>query len=189
LFTSNQDLYSVDSATGQITKIGATDSANSTCNGQSNVGTIDPDSRNFGVYRNPICYIASNMSRCQSPNGQWLVKYYHGGIVVETVGKPNEPDIFIVQGDVNEPKGIRWSPDSSHFVFYLGADFTLAAAGQTGYKRVGRGEVVTWSPDSSMLLLQESNGISLYSIQNGTRQTLINGQVGSVECPVWRSGP
>jgi Flp pilus assembly protein TadD len=190
LFTSNLDLYSVNLSTGQIVRLGPTDSDNSTCNGGSIAGIIGPDSRKLRVYRSLDCPIGNHMARCPSPNLQWQADYYDGGIVQYPFGRPNE-GIFVVQGNVNESKGIRWAPNSSGFIFYLrGNQFTLAIAGKTGHKQLGNGEVVTWSPDGSMLLLQEPNDISIYRLQDGTRQTLINGQIGGgVECPVWAAGP
>jgi hypothetical protein len=87
---------------------------------------------------------------------------------------------------VNAPKGILWAPDSSGFVFYVDGNFFFAVPGQDGFRPIGAGEIISWSPDSTMLLIKEINDIGVQRL-DGQRQLLINGQiVSSVQCPVWR---
>jgi hypothetical protein len=186
-------LYSVDPAGGAITEIGRTDSAHSTCSGSSTAATAD--NRTFTVYWGPYCALA-RLGECISPNGQWQALYSakgrhdgSGTIVTHPVGSPSQTS-FVIDGFVNAAKGIRWAPDSSRFIFYVDNDFFVAVPGVDGHQAVGSGNILSWSPDSSMLLMERVNEIAILRLDGSPIELLIKGRlVSSTQCPVWRVGP
>jgi len=183
-------IYAVDPAGGPVTEIGRTDAANSTCSGGSRVATVDGPS--FNTYRGPFCPLA-RLAECQSPNGQWQAVYSAKGRSDGTgsinVGPVDGPTTrFIFDGRVNAERGIRWSPDSSRFIFYVDNDYFVAAPFNDGFQPLGSGRILSWSPDSSMLLLEYPNEVGIQRMDRTPPQFLIQGRfLGSVQCPVWRS--
>lgn len=195
LFTTNLGnlyLYSIDPAGGTPTQLGQTDQAHSTCNSSATVATAD--NQVISVYRGPYCALG-RLGECRSPDGRWLATYSAkgrsdgSGTIVTSPSNDESQISFVVDGMVNASKGILWSPNSSGFIFYIGGNFHFAMPGQDGFRPVGAGEVISWAPDSTMLLIKEINDIGVQHL-DGRRQLLINGQlVSNIQCPVWSGGP
>ncbi len=173
-------------------QLGQTDRAHSTCNGGATVATVD--NQVFRVYRGPYCALA-RLDECRSPDGRWLATYSakgrpdgSGTIVTSPVSDETQVS-FVFEGIVNTNKGILWAPNSSGFIFYVGGNFYFAVPGQDGFRSVGAGEIISWSPDSATLLIKEIRDIGVQYL-DGRRQLLINGQlVSNIQCPVWSANP
>jgi hypothetical protein len=182
-------LYSVDPAGGKPTEIGRTDKAHSTCGGS--VSTADGAA--LPTYRGPFCALA-RLGTCASPNGKWEAVYSakgradgSGSITVRPTGDDSQAR-FVFDGMVNAAQGIRWAPDSSRFIFYVGGNYYAAQPGQDGFVPIGNGKVLSWSPDSTMLLIEGINDIGIQRLDGSPLQYLLQGQfVSSVQCPVWRA--
>jgi hypothetical protein len=184
-------LYSIDPAGGPPTQLGQTDRAHSTCNNAVTVATAE--NQVISVYRGPYCALA-RLGECRSPDGRWLATYSAkgrpdgSGTIVTSPTNDETQVSFVVDSMVNARKGILWAPNSSGFIFYIGGNFYYAVPGQDGFKPVGAGEIISWSPDSTMLLIKENNDFGVQYL-DGRRQLLINRQlISDIQCPVWRGG-
>jgi serine/threonine protein kinase len=181
-------LYSVDPADTKPKQIGQTDAAHSTCNRQ--VSTADGQA--LSTYSGPFCALA-RIQNCVSPDGRWEAIYSakgredgSGTIRVQPVGDESQTH-FVFDGMVTASQGIRWAPNSSGFIFYSGGDYFLARPGNDGFQPIGNGEIISWSPDSTMLLIKGINEIGLQRLDGTPLQFLIQSQlVSNIQCPVWR---
>lgn len=180
-------LYSVDPADTKPKQIGQTDSTHSTCTRQ--VSTAD--GQTLSAYYGPYCALARIQS-CVSPDGKWEAVYSakgradgSGTIRVQPAGDESQSR-FVMDGMVNDKQGIRWAPNSSGFIFYSGGNYFLAHPGNDGFQPIGNGEIISWSPDSTMLLIKGVNEIGLQRLDGTPLQFLIQGQlVSNIQCPVW----
>jgi serine/threonine protein kinase len=165
-------LYSVDPAGGKPTEIGRTDKAHSTCGGS--VSTADGAA--LATYRGPYCALA-RLGECASPNGKWEAVYSakgradgSGTITVRPIGDDSQAR-FVFDGMVNAAQGIRWAPDdSSRFIFYVGGNYYAAQPSQDGFVPIGNGKVLSWSPDSMMLLIEGINDIGIQRLDGSPLQ-------------------
>jgi hypothetical protein len=182
-------LYSVDPSGGKPVEIGRTDTAHSSCSSRQ-VSTAD--GLTFNAYHSPVCPLA-RLAVCASPNGKWEAVYSAKGradgtgtIRVQPIGDESQSR-FVFDGPVNAVQGIRWSPDSSRFIFYVGGNYFAARPDTDGFTPIGSGKILSWSPDSTMLLVEAISEVAIQRLDGSPLQYLIQGQlVSSIQCPIWR---
>ncbi len=190
LYSSGNTLLSTDPAWSNPVELGTI--ASDTCNNPAT--TVSGQS--YNLYFGPFCsIIGGGTTVCAAPNGQMEVITNQVGensfsISLRAAGATDT--IFVYQGNIDRPEGIRWSPTSNNFLFVVGDTVHQAFLNGSYNQIIPTAFEPRFSQDGSMILYRKPigpgvNDIFVANSDGSNQRNVSNAASVDKRCAVWRS--
>ncbi|MBX3055251.1 MAG: protein kinase [Anaerolineae bacterium] len=190
LYSSGNTLLTTDPAWSSPVELGTI--ASDTCNNPAN--TVSGQS--YNLYFGPFCGIISGGTTvCAAPNGQMEVITNQVGensysISLRAAGATDT--IFVYQGAIDRPEGIRWSPTSNNFLFVVGDTVHQAFLNGSYNQIIPTAFEPRFSQDGSMILYRKPigpgvNDIFVANSDGSNQRNVTNVATVDKRCAVWKN--
>lgn len=190
LYSSGNVLLTTDPAWSSPVELGTI--ASDTCNSPAN--TVSGQS--YSLYFGPFCGIISGGTTvCAAPNGQMEVITNQVGensysISLRAAGATDT--IFVYQGAIDRPEGIRWSPTSNNFLFVVGDTVHQAFLNGSYNQIISTAFEPRFSQDGSMILYRKPigpgvNDIFVANSDGSNQRNVTNVATIDKRCAVWKN--
>lgn len=190
LYSSGNTLLTTDPAWTAPIELGTI--ASDTCS--SPASTVAGQSHN--LYFGPFCsIIGGGTTVCAAPNGQMevITNQVAENTYSISLRAPGATDtVFVYQGGIDRPEGIRWSPTSSNFLFVVGDTVHQAFLNASYNQIITTAFEPRFSQDGSMILYRKPigpgvNDIFVANSDGSNQRNVTNVTAVDKRCAVWKN--
>jgi hypothetical protein len=188
LYTSGNIILTTDPDWSAALEVGT--AATNTCSNVASTMT----GQSFNLYRSPYCAIGGAITSCRSPNQQHevIINQIDGQTAAITIRVTGADEMtFVYQGPFKRSEGIRWSPQSSSFLFVAGDTVHRAFTNGSYNQIIPIGYEPLFSPDGTQILYRRPvgpgiNDIFVSNVDGTNPRNVTNNQAIDKRCAAWR---